>query len=60
MCWEQSFIPIDIWKAWLWESNVVEVVHANVNMEGKKCTLVGGFYKGRHYDFMKQQFLVVC
>ncbi|KAE9409612.1 hypothetical protein BT96DRAFT_984669 [Gymnopus androsaceus JB14] len=58
MCWEKSFIPLSIWKARLRESNVVEVVHANVNMEGKKCTLVGGWYKGRHYDLMKQRFLV--
>ncbi|KAE9392665.1 hypothetical protein BT96DRAFT_1023443 [Gymnopus androsaceus JB14] len=58
MCWQKSFIPLEIWKARLRESNVVEVVHANVNMEGKKCTLVGGWYKGRHYDIMKQRFLV--
>ncbi|KAE9384455.1 hypothetical protein BT96DRAFT_950559 [Gymnopus androsaceus JB14] len=57
MCWEKSFIPMDIWQARRRESNIVEVVHANVNLEGKWCTLVGGMYKGKHYDLLKQQVL---
>ncbi|KAJ4463942.1 hypothetical protein C8R41DRAFT_898717 [Lentinula lateritia] len=57
-CWEKSYIPFDIWNARLRESNVVEVVHANVNMEGTQCTLVGGVHKGKHYDLLKQRSLI--
>ncbi|KAJ3831365.1 hypothetical protein F5878DRAFT_647702 [Lentinula raphanica] len=42
MCWEKSWIPLEIWQARRRESNVVEVVHANVNLEGTNCTLLGG------------------
>ncbi|KAJ3916503.1 hypothetical protein F5877DRAFT_46476 [Lentinula edodes] len=59
ICWEKSYIPFDIWNARLRESNVVEVVHANVNMEGTQCTLVGGVHKGKHYDLLKQRSLIV-
>ncbi|KAJ4492439.1 hypothetical protein C8R41DRAFT_765202 [Lentinula lateritia] len=59
ICWEKSYIPFDVWNARLRESNVVEVVHANVNMEGTQCTLVGGVYKGKHYDLLKQRSLIV-
>lgn len=59
MCWEKSFIPLDIWQARRRESNIAEVVHANVNLEGKGCTLVGGMYKGKHFDLLKQQVLAV-
>ncbi|KAJ4463608.1 hypothetical protein C8R41DRAFT_872387 [Lentinula lateritia] len=45
ICWEKSYIPFDIWNARPRESNVVEVVHANVNMEGTQCTLAGGVIK---------------
>ncbi|KAF9071615.1 hypothetical protein BDP27DRAFT_492404 [Rhodocollybia butyracea] len=34
ICWEQSFIPLDIWRARRRESNIVETVHADVNLEG--------------------------
>ncbi|KAJ3834076.1 hypothetical protein F5878DRAFT_697457 [Lentinula raphanica] len=57
MCWSKSFIPLDIWRARDRESNIVEVAHADVNLEGTKCTLLGGLYKGRHFDLMKQRFL---
>ncbi|KAJ3756434.1 hypothetical protein EV360DRAFT_84964 [Lentinula raphanica] len=57
MCWEKSFIPLEIWQARRRESNIVEIVHANVNLEGTGCTLVGGVYKGRHYDLLKQRSL---
>ncbi|KAJ3906921.1 hypothetical protein F5879DRAFT_897100 [Lentinula edodes] len=58
ICWEKSYIPFDIWNARPRESNVVEVVHANVNMEGTQCTLVGGVIKGKHYDLLKQRSLL--
>lgn len=35
------------------------MVHANVNMEGTQCTLVGGVHKGKHYDLLKQRSLIV-
>lgn len=59
ICWEKSYIPFDVWNARPRESNVVEVVHANVNMEGTQCTLVGGVIKGKHYDLLKQRSLLV-
>ncbi|KAJ3860037.1 hypothetical protein EV359DRAFT_49934, partial [Lentinula novae-zelandiae] len=58
ICWEKSYIPFDIWNARPRESNIVEVVHANVNMEGTQCTLVGGVIKGKHYDLLKQRSLL--
>ncbi|KAJ3804094.1 hypothetical protein F5876DRAFT_70917 [Lentinula aff. lateritia] len=46
ICWEKSYIPLEIW-------NASEIVHADVNREGIRCTLVGGVQKGQHYDQMK-------
>ncbi|KAJ3776398.1 hypothetical protein FB446DRAFT_818917, partial [Lentinula raphanica] len=57
ICWERSYIPLEIWQARRRESNVVEIAHANVNLEGTQCTLVGGLLKGKHFDLMKQQAL---
>ncbi|KAJ3816363.1 hypothetical protein F5880DRAFT_1512730, partial [Lentinula raphanica] len=57
ICWERSYIPLEIWQACRRESNVVEIVHANVNLEGTQCTLVGGVMKGKHFDLMKQRAL---
>ncbi|KIK52752.1 hypothetical protein GYMLUDRAFT_1028506 [Collybiopsis luxurians FD-317 M1] len=31
LCWEKSYIPLEIWQARQRESNVVEIVHANIN-----------------------------
>ncbi|KAJ3840861.1 hypothetical protein F5878DRAFT_532801 [Lentinula raphanica] len=59
MCWEKSLIPLDIWQARRRESNVVEITHANVNLEGTQCTLLGGVYRGRHFDLLKQCSLAV-
>ncbi|KAF9059684.1 hypothetical protein BDP27DRAFT_1497038 [Rhodocollybia butyracea] len=59
ICWEQSFIPLDIWRARRRESNIVETVHADVNLEGTQCTLIGAVEKGRHYDILKQSSLKV-
>ncbi|KAJ3771677.1 hypothetical protein FB446DRAFT_789369 [Lentinula raphanica] len=57
ICWEKSYIPLEIWQARRRESNVVEIVHANVNLEGTQCTLVGGVMKGKHFDVLKQRAL---
>ncbi|KAJ3752188.1 hypothetical protein EV360DRAFT_55673 [Lentinula raphanica] len=59
ICWEKSYIPLEIWQARRRESNVVEIVHANVNLEGTQCTLVGGVMKGKHFDLLKQCALQV-
>ncbi|KAJ3762632.1 hypothetical protein EV360DRAFT_35312 [Lentinula raphanica] len=59
ICWEKSYIPLEIWQARRRESNVVEIVHANVNLEGTQCTLVGGVMKGKHFDLLKQRALQV-
>ncbi|KAJ3926352.1 MAG: hypothetical protein NXY57DRAFT_1065053 [Lentinula lateritia] len=58
ICWEKSYIPLDIWNARPRESNIVEIIHANVNMEGTQCTLVGGVHRGKHYDLLKQRSLM--
>ncbi|KAF9058435.1 hypothetical protein BDP27DRAFT_1241199 [Rhodocollybia butyracea] len=57
ICWERSFIPLEIWQARRRDSNVAEIVHADVNLEGTHCTLVGGVAKGKHFDLMKQRAL---
>ncbi|KAJ7878362.1 hypothetical protein B0H14DRAFT_3130023 [Mycena olivaceomarginata] len=48
LCWEQSFIPEDVWKAAF-----------DVNREGVRCTLVGGLKKGQVFDKMKMKTLEV-
>ncbi|KAJ3851308.1 hypothetical protein EV368DRAFT_3183, partial [Lentinula lateritia] len=57
ICWEKSLIPLDIWQARCRESNVVEVVHVNVNLEGTNCSLVGGVIKGKRFDLIKERAL---
>ncbi|KAJ7259441.1 hypothetical protein C8J57DRAFT_951375, partial [Mycena rebaudengoi] len=44
--WAKSFIPRDIWEAGDSNSNVVEIVHQNVNREGLHCALLGAHAKG--------------
>ncbi|KAJ4476942.1 hypothetical protein C8J55DRAFT_489948 [Lentinula edodes] len=34
ICWEKSYIPLDIWNARRRDSNVTEILHADVNREG--------------------------
>ncbi|KAJ3713589.1 hypothetical protein C8R42DRAFT_684404 [Lentinula raphanica] len=53
ICWEKSFIPLDIWNARERDSNVSEILHADVNREGVHCSLVGGIKKSMHYDHLK-------
>ncbi|KAJ7169084.1 hypothetical protein C8R43DRAFT_1120974 [Mycena crocata] len=57
MCWEKSHIPEDVWKAGPSHSNLVEGVHADVNQEGRYCTLLGGLDKGHHFDTVKMRTL---
>lgn len=60
MCWEKSRIPELIWKAGDSNSNVIEILHSDVNREGVHCSLVGGVSNGRHYDTLKMKSLDVC
>ena len=53
ICWQRSFIPIDIWQAGDNTSNVIESLHFDVNSEGKRCTLVGGMQAGHRFDLLK-------
>ncbi|KAJ7937555.1 hypothetical protein B0H13DRAFT_2648934 [Mycena leptocephala] len=59
LCWEKSFIPEDVWKAGEAHSNLIESVHADVNREGIRCTLVGGLKKGQAFDKMKMKTLAL-
>lgn len=60
MCWEKSYIPLSIWRAGESNSNLIESVHADVNREGVRCTLIGGVKKGQAFDAMKMRTLKVC
>lgn len=40
-------------------SNTIEASHSDVNREGTNCTLLGGIEKGRQYDAMKLNTLMV-
>ncbi|KAJ2930331.1 hypothetical protein H1R20_g6738, partial [Candolleomyces eurysporus] len=57
MCWEKSFIPLEIWKAGDANTNIVESVHSNINLEGVRCTLLGGIMKAEIYDWNKMEAL---
>lgn len=59
ICWEKSFIPIDIWRAGDNTSNIIESLHFDVNCEGKNCTLVGGLQRGQRFDMLKIRTLQV-
>ncbi|KAK0472568.1 hypothetical protein EDD18DRAFT_1093925 [Armillaria luteobubalina] len=59
MCWELSFIPLDIWMSGEANDNLVESTHFNINLEGKSCTLVGGIETGRRFDSTKMATLRV-
>jgi len=60
MCWEKSYIPLSIWRAGESNSNLIKSVHADVNREGMRCTLIGGVKKGQAFDTMKMRTLKVC
>lgn len=56
ICWEKSFIPKIIWQVADSTTNTLETLHADVNLEGKfcsLCSLLGGVKKGQHFDNMK-------
>lgn len=59
MCWAKSHIPLAVWKAGEPTSNLVEIVHADINREGVACTLVGGVLKGQRFDVYKLKSLQV-
>lgn len=59
MCWEKSFIPLEIWKAGDANTNIVESVHSDINLEGVWCTLLGGIMKAKIYDWNKMEALKV-
>ncbi|KAJ6494582.1 hypothetical protein C8R45DRAFT_1095495 [Mycena sanguinolenta] len=56
-CWEKSHIPETVWRAGPSHSNLVESVHADVNREGVRCTLLGGLKKGQAFDAQKMKTL---
>ncbi|KZP25255.1 hypothetical protein FIBSPDRAFT_909652 [Athelia psychrophila] len=48
ICWEKSFIPKIIWQVADSTTNTLETLHADVNLEGKfcsLCSLLGGVKK---------------
>ena len=53
ICWQRSFIPIDIWQVGDNTSNIIESLHFDVNCEGKSCTLVRGMQVGHRFDLLK-------
>ena len=59
ICWQRSFIPIDIWQAGDNTTNVIGSLHFNVNCKGKSCTLVGGMQAGHRFDLLKMWTLQV-
>ncbi|KAF8189164.1 hypothetical protein K438DRAFT_1936105 [Mycena galopus ATCC 62051] len=56
-CWEKSHIPESVWRAGQSHSNLIESVHADVNREGVRCTLLGGLKKGQSFDTDKMRTL---
>ncbi|KAJ7854834.1 hypothetical protein B0H14DRAFT_2755868 [Mycena olivaceomarginata] len=56
-CWEKSHIPEAVWRAGQSHSNLIESVHADVNREGTRCTLLGGLKKGQAFDALKMKTL---
>ncbi|KAJ7334921.1 hypothetical protein DFH08DRAFT_813952 [Mycena albidolilacea] len=59
ICWECSFIPLDIWNAGDSNSNLIESVHFDVNREGVHCTLLGGLQRAQLFDALKMKTLIV-
>ncbi|KZP19049.1 hypothetical protein FIBSPDRAFT_955798 [Athelia psychrophila] len=57
ICWEMSCIPKSIWQVADSTTNISESLHADVNSEGKFCSLLGGVKKGQHFDNMKLRSL---
>ncbi|KAK7013576.1 hypothetical protein R3P38DRAFT_3362875 [Favolaschia claudopus] len=57
ICWERSFVPLNIWNAGDANSNLIESVHRDVNREGVHCTLLGGLKKGQLFDAVKMKTL---
>ncbi|KAJ7201931.1 hypothetical protein C8J57DRAFT_1102564 [Mycena rebaudengoi] len=60
ICWEKSFIPLDVFRSMDPTTNISEGFHSNVNLEGIHCSLLGGVQKAETYDAMKLASLQVC
>ncbi|KAJ6450017.1 hypothetical protein C8R47DRAFT_1230425 [Mycena vitilis] len=54
ICWQRSFIPLDVWRVGNAHTNLIETVHRDVNREGVHCTLLGGLLRGQDYDEMQR------
>lgn len=59
ICWDLSSIPRAIWVAGPGPTNVSEILHRNINIEGVGCTLVGGVAKGLRMDTLQWSTLKV-
>ncbi|KAK0437282.1 uncharacterized protein EV420DRAFT_1652109 [Desarmillaria tabescens] len=55
MCWERSFVPLNIWQAGDATTNAVEMSHIDIYREGMPCSLIGGISRARYYDKMRLQ-----
>ncbi|KAL0059883.1 hypothetical protein AAF712_013365 [Marasmius tenuissimus] len=55
LCWEKSFIPLEIWQATDGTSNVIESMHFDVLREGGHSTLLAGILRGEEFDRIQDQ-----
>ncbi|KAE9398581.1 hypothetical protein BT96DRAFT_994780 [Gymnopus androsaceus JB14] len=53
MCQEKSFIPLDIWRAGLATTNLVESAHWRVYLEGLECSLTSAVEKSEYVDRLR-------
>ncbi|KAF9002823.1 hypothetical protein BDZ89DRAFT_1169676 [Hymenopellis radicata] len=53
VCWQKSFIPLDIWKAGDRDDNMIEESHMDINQDGRYNSLLGAVEKGERFDIMK-------
>lgn len=59
VCWDQSYIPLEIWKVGDSTTNIIESVHAAVNHEGISRSLCAGVTTGKHFDTERFKTLLV-
>ncbi|KAJ6593005.1 hypothetical protein B0H19DRAFT_909722, partial [Mycena capillaripes] len=57
ICWEKSFIPLPVWNAGKSNTNLIESVHSDVNLEGIHGTLLGALLCGQDYDILQRTTL---
>ncbi|KAF8834027.1 hypothetical protein BDN67DRAFT_985620, partial [Paxillus ammoniavirescens] len=60
LCWSQSFIPRVVWQNGDANSNIIEALHADINSEGRHCSLVHGMKNGLRFDKMKSNSIKIC